>query len=217
MDISFDSQFEQSGNIKFYPYVGGNYNTSLPKILILGESHYISGELTPTQKEIDSWNNDINTTRDAVEDGYKPYKNTVSLLTNSVINNDWIYDNISFYNFFQKYVGIGSSDKSMIDLDLIQLSQIAFFHVIEILKPNLTIAWGTSKLYNEWVPQEECDILSKDGMLYKYKKYPNTNIWHIKHPSSRNFDLFEATDKFSKLCNNLGYRFPLEFKENRNV
>jgi hypothetical protein len=217
MDTSFDSQFEQTGFIKFYPFVGDKYNVSIPRILILGESHYISSELSPSKEEIETWNEDNNTTRDAVEEGYKPYKNTVSLLTNAVIDNEWIYENIAFYNFFQKYVGIGSSDKSLIDLDLIELSQKAYFSIIDIMEPDFIIAWGTSTLYNYWVPQDECDILSEDSMLYRYKKFPNTNIWHIKHPSSRSFDLFESTNSFSKICGNLGYTFPIKFKINKNM
>jgi hypothetical protein len=86
MDTSFDSQFKQAGFINFYPYIGDKYNEYVPKILILGESHYISSELSPNQEEIDIWNKDTNTTREAVEVGYKPYKNTVAMLTNTIIN-----------------------------------------------------------------------------------------------------------------------------------
>jgi hypothetical protein len=40
-DMSYDKKFKKTGTIKFYPYVGNKYKLSTPRILILGESHYI--------------------------------------------------------------------------------------------------------------------------------------------------------------------------------
>jgi hypothetical protein len=210
MDVSFDSQFRQTNSIKFYPYIGDKYNEYFPKILILGESHYISNELSPNQEEIDTWNKDTNTTREAVEEGYKPYKNTAAMLTNTIINNEWVYKIVAFYNFFQQYVGIGSSNKSLINDEMIDLSQKAYFSIIEILKPNLVIAWGTGKLYNSWVPQDECEILNEDNTLYRYKKYMETYIWHIQHPSAPMFNLFDTTYNFRKICEQLNISFPIK-------
>jgi hypothetical protein len=161
-----------------------------------------------------------------VDQKYKPYKNTVTLLTNKVIDNEWVFDHIAFYNFFQKYVGFGSSDKSLIDKDLIDLSRKAYFSVFEILKPNLVIAWGKGDLYYKYVPQDDWDPLIEEviekKMFYKYKKkYNDINIWHIKHPSGRGgrggFDLHEETVSFSKICKHLGYSFPIEFNLNENI
>ena len=217
MDLSFDSSFKNSGVINFYPYIGDNYIKSNPKILILGESHYISNEKEPTKAEIDEWNKDINTTRGAVEEEYKPYKNTLSVLSNMAIDNNYLYNHLAFYNFFQKYVGIGSSDKSLIDDALIELSQKAYFAVFDIIKPNLVIAWGTGDLYNYWVPQVEYETCSENGMLYNYKKYPNIKIWHMRHPSARNFDLFNSSMEFSKICKYLGYSYPIKFDNNTKL
>jgi len=209
MDKTFDLEFEKDINIKFFPYVGDNYKKSIPRILVLGESHYFNVELKDNITELTKCNNNTETTRETVEEKYKPLTNTISMLTNLVINNDWAYNKLAFYNFFQKHIGYGSSDKSLIDNSLIEQSQKAFFSVIEIIKPELVIAWGIGDLYEKWMPHEEYEIINEDNTLYRYKKYMETYIWHIHHPSAPKFNLCDTTSSFFNVCNKLKYHFPI--------
>jgi hypothetical protein len=210
MNTSLDKAFADTGLVKFYPYIGDAYFESSPRILVLSESHYVAAETRENAEQLGELNSNTNTTRDAVEERYKPYQNTAALLSNRVIDNEYVYEKAAWYTFFQKYVGFGSGDKSLIDDALITLSQKAYFKVIELLKPELVIAWGVGGLYDRWVPQDECDILSEDKLLYKYKQYSDTLIWHIRHPSAPMFDLFETTRAFSELCKKQGYGYPVQ-------
>jgi hypothetical protein len=211
MNKDFDQILVNEG-IKFLPYIGDNYLISNPKILILGESHYTNEDLSQKIYLLDEHNNDINTTRDVVEDYYsKALKDMAAILTNRVIDNDYIWDYISFYNFFQKYVGFKSKGKSLIDESLIQESRKAFLKIIEILSPDLVIAWGVSKLYWRWLPQENFKYIDEKNKLFNYNEYPNSIIWSINHPSSRGFILYDWTHNFKELiCNKYNYCYPIK-------
>jgi hypothetical protein len=215
MNTTFDVKFEKEKNIKFYPYVGDYYDEANPKIMVMGESHYISVDLKGKEDELIKLNNYTNTTREAIDEQYRPFAYTVSMLTNTVVQNEWAYEMLAFYNFFQKYVGYGSADKSLIDDSLIEQSQKALFSIIEILKPKLIIAWGRGDLYKKWVPQvprEECELIEYDGnsySLYRYKQFMETYIWHMPHPSGRMFNLVETTNEFVKVCEKLEFGFPI--------
>jgi len=220
VNTSFDKDFENTGVIKFYPYIGDQYTNSSPRILILGESHYFSEDKKGNEEEINKWNNCKDTTRDWWTTKeclvYKPYKNTIHMLTNTDINNEWIIDRLAFYNFFQKHVGFGPSGtdgKSLLEnnyLEFIDNAQQAYFKLIEIIKPNFIIAWGRSYLYKNYVPQDGREFLNNDKTLYRYTKYMDTYIWHMKHPSYRFFSLSKTIDEFSEVCKRLKIDYPIK-------
>jgi hypothetical protein len=207
MNIDFDKILIEKG-IKFLPWIGEDYFDFSPRILILGESHYF-GE--SHWSNVDEYNNDVNATRAIVDDYcHSGLIKLASMLTNKTIDNDYIFDYICFYNFFQKCVGIKASEKTFIDESLIEMSQKAFFHVIEILSPELIIAWGVSSLYGKWLPQDNREIIDEKNKLFKYKQYPKTIIWNMKHPS-RMFDLYGWTHKFKDdVCERLNYPYPIK-------
>jgi hypothetical protein len=211
MNKDFDQILINEG-IKFLPYIGDNYLNNNPKILILGESHYTNEDLSQKMYLLDEYDNDKNATRDVVENYTSiALKNMAAILTNRVIDNDYIWDYISFYNFFQKYVGFSSSDKSLIDESLIEKSQIAFLKIIKILSPDLVIAWGISDMYWEWLPQENYKYIDEKNKLFNYNEYPKSIIWSIHHPSSQSFNLYDWTYKFKELiCNKYNYRYPIK-------
>jgi len=221
VNTSFDKDFENTGVIKFYPYIGDQYTKSSPRILILGESYYFKKDLEGNEEEINKENNNKYITRKWLkeESDYKPYKNTINMLTNSKINNEWIIDQLAFYNFFQKYVGFGHRGKSILESnfnEFIVHAQEAYFKIIEILHPNLIIAWGVSNLYKYYVPKndrifdnkEERIFEDEDKKLYRYNKYMDTYIWHMKHPSFISFS--KATSEFSEVCKRLKIDYPIK-------
>lgn len=214
MNLSLDDFFDKEKIIKFYPYIGDDYFISSPRVLFLGESHYLPAELEVNNDQIRNYNSYKYTTRDVVENDYnKAYLSSICMLSNSLIDNDWVYNKVCFYNFFQEYIGFGSSGKSLITEDMINLSRKAYNNIIETLQPDLIITWGVGPLFNYWVPQEGCEILGGDDFLYKYIKYPKTKIWHIKHPSCRSFNLFETTYKLSEICKHLNIDYPFFQKQ----
>ena len=114
----------------------------------------------------------------------KCYRNFAAMITGKDYHSsDYIWDYLSYYNFFQKHVGKGSKGKEYINEELIENSRKGYLEVIKILKPDLVIAWGRTLLYYDWVPQEDCDYINEKEFLYRYTSMPNTAIWHINHPS----------------------------------
>ena len=198
--------------IKFLPWIGDEYFNSNPRILILGESHYFNEDLSENKELMEEYNNHVDTTRDVVEDySNKSYQNIAAMLTNKIIEHDIIWEFICFYNFFQKHVGFSSSDKSLIDDSLIEMSRKAFFCIIESLTPDLIIAWGATKLYWEWLPQDNCEFIDEDNKLFKYKQFPKTAVWNINHPSSPMFNLYDWTFKFKDIiCKKLDFSYPIK-------
>jgi hypothetical protein len=205
-----DREFSKNGFIKFFPYIGKKYKETSPKIMVLGESHYI-GDKSKTDEQIEEDNRDNYSTRKVFfyeyldpeafgENGTHPdpyvrcYRNFAAMISGKGYHDsDYIWDYLSFYNFFQKYIGKGSKGKEYKNDDLIKNSGKAYFEVINILKPDLIIAWGRTLLYYE-VPQEDCEYINEKEFFYRYTTIPGTAIWHIPHPSR-----FFSPPKFHKL------------------
>ena len=205
-----DDVFDKSEYIKFYPFIGKKYKEISPKILVLGESHYFPPNVTDI--EMKEFDNEKLTSRIVLlgeyiseirENGTHPcqyircYRYTAAMITGKDYHfSDYIWNYLSFFNFFQKHAGRGSKGKEFIDEILIENSQRAYFEIINILKPKLVIAWGSTDLYNKWVPRNDRDPI--EDYLYKYKKYPDTVIWHIQHPS-RGFDYKWYHEEFKRI------------------
>lgn len=197
----YDTKFRESTHIKFLPFVGKKYKDLKSKILILGESHYLNPYLEPN--EIESYriesNNDIFSTRNTFIDEYfselrddgshphqhiRSYRYTAAMITGKEYHNsDYIWEHLSFYNFFQEVIGKNAKDKSFITEELIENSRKALWDVTAILSPDLIIAWGLGSLYSSWVPQDDFELVNGDKYLYKYKHKISPYIWHIPHPS----------------------------------
>ena len=197
-----DKELRKSSFIKFFPFIGKKYKSIFPKIMILGESHYIDPNIPEeeiTEELLEEWNSDKYSTRYVFLDEYFPgirengthpyqhircYRYTAAMITGKDYHkSDYIWDYLSFYNFFQINVGKGSKGKEYINERSIENSRRAYFDAINILKPELVIAWGNSRLYYEWIPQDDCQNIDDNIWLYKYKFLPDTTIWHTPHPS----------------------------------
>lgn len=183
----FNIKCENSQYINFLPYIGDNYYNSNRKILVLGESHY----------GLQQNNKDRTLTLQVVRDEYledrkkgiknnwtKCYRNVAAMITGEGFNNsDYIWKEMSFYNFFQEVVGVNAKDKQYITDELIQKSQNAFWEILDILKPDIVIAWGLGQLRTKWLPKDKKSRIKYDN-LFTYEKFPNIPIWCISHPST---------------------------------
>ena len=200
--IIYDLIFRLLG-VNFFPFIGKKYFFSYPKILILGESHYFPKSIEI--KDFQKWDKDHYRTREVIaDDDNEGYINTAALIAMDKKDNKWIWDYVSFYNFFQKHVGHGNNKNILYsNYDrMIMEAQKSIIRIIKILRPNLIIAWGTSYLFNSWMPQFiESEKIDKEiEKLYRYKKLKKTAIWHIHHPS-RSFDLDKWSNEFKKVNN----------------
>lgn len=188
MDSIYRQRFIESQYINFYPYIGDNYCNSLPKILILGHSHYGPQE----------WDSDHELTIDTITDHIdkvletgrayrwsRCYRNIGAVLAGKGYyhsNDMWLQ--LAFFNFFQKNVGSTASDKSHITQELIEQSQKAFFEIIDIIHPNVVIVWG-DELWYKYMPQESWQWIDEPRYIGKYDQFPATLIWKSVHPARR--------------------------------
>ncbi len=216
-DLSFDELFRGSNNIRYYPWVGMNYSKKELKILVVGESHYY-GEIC-SNDEKNAIDNNNNFTRECYKDENIPvYSKMNAMLANDLLDNSWVSEEIAFYNFFQKCVGCGASDKSLIDDQLKKTSRAAFFEVLGILKPDIAIVWGVSNIFREWMPHgKEYPNEFVDSEIYYYCSHCDTKIFHITHPSSPKFDIVQTTvlikekiERIAKSKNITNQVFPLK-------
>jgi hypothetical protein len=145
----YDTQFDNSSYIKFYPFIGKYYNCISPKVMVLGESLYINPNIPDkklTNKLLTELNNDIYLTRYVFVDDYFPeirpngthpyqwircYRYTAAMITGKDYHfSEHIWDYLSFYNFFQTNVGKGSKGKEYISIKIIQIQLFGIFLIL---------------------------------------------------------------------------------------
>lgn len=131
----------------------------------------------------------------------RAFRYTATMITGGEYSSsDQIWQKLAFYNFIQKQAGFSSADKTRVDEAALDMSRKAFFEVLAILKPDLVIAWGTGKLYEDFMPQDAFTEIPGATALYKYDSFPDAAIWHINHPS-HGFSYETWSADFIKVCN----------------
>ena len=182
------------GNVNFLPWIGNHYRTTGfagKSILALGESHYCD-------KSSDAME-DI--TRKVIADLFDPqseheaYKNTYTKFAEALLgrnclsfeDKERLWNSIAFYNYVQVPMTgarVAPSQKDFRD------SEAAFFEVLETLRPDIVIVWG-SRLYNN-LPQgglQGDDLRAPDGRWVETWRYflgegKEVKVVPIMHPSS---------------------------------
>ena len=180
--------------INYLPWIGKHYSTTGfggKRILALGESHYCDKSSDATE--------DI--TRKVIADLFDPqseheaYKNTYTKFAVALLGRDSLsfedkerfWNSIAFYNYVQVPMTgarVAPSQKDFND------SEAAFFEVLESLRPDIVIVWG-SRLYNN-LPQgglQGDDLRAPDGHWVETWRYflgdrKEVKIVPIMHPSS---------------------------------
>lgn len=180
--------------LNFHPWIGNHYSTTGfagKRILALGESHYCDKSSDATE--------DI--TRKVIADLFDPqseheaYKNTYTKFAEALLGRDSLsfedkerfWNSIAFYNYVQVPMTgarVAPSQKDFND------SEAAFFEVLESLRPDIVIVWG-SRLYNN-LPQgglQGDDLRAPDGHWVETWRYflgdrKEVKIVPIMHPSS---------------------------------
>ena len=144
----YDDQFTKTKQLRWLPFVGNQYSNGKEKLLIVGESHFLSDK--EGSKESHD-NNDF--TRHVVnEQGALrkyPKKNPPKLFPNlhkalfgnSKFKSEVFWDNVSFYNFIQRPMTHKKDRPKKADyVD----GWYTFIKTIEILKPTSCLMLGTS-------------------------------------------------------------------------
>lgn len=203
-----------SEEVYFVPWIGKEYekaNYFGRRVLVLGNSHYCrndnlrkSGEAYAKCAECrycikQLYSECCYSTIDVVgsaKDLKTPWTalKVVSALDDDSLMRDDCYktvrDSIAFYNYVQESLADGSAVPSR---NQCRQSEAAFFEVLEILRPGLVIALGTSHMFDKDMPNDSYENgkpVSFDGNRIKHGYYSLKDgtrihtVW-IRHPSAR--------------------------------
>lgn len=184
--------FKDAEYVNFYPFVGESYFSASHKILVLGESHYGPKNINSNHC-FTNW---------IVGDDYllpkidgkgfprytRGFDNTARVLAECSNRDSYkVYREIAFTNYFQETVGEGNHrSKAFLTPQLVEISRKALAEVLEILKPDLVVGWGYSRLEWEWLPHDRKQIWQVPGKLHLFTidEYPPVPFWCMKHPSN---------------------------------
>ncbi len=173
-------------NINFRPWIGENYwdgGCFGKRILILGESHYGN-------------DNGSSMTQDIIYDqAYSNY--TMSAYTNfeRALEGDYtdeddrkrIWNSVAFYNYVQECLSESRRSPTQVQFSD---SEEAFFEILDELKPDVVLVWGTrlweNLPYENYEAYENC---KHEGYSYRCGSYTTDNgtkavCYEIQHPSS---------------------------------
>lgn len=195
-------------HVFFHPWVGEKYKLGFDnkKILVLGESH-ICGGCKDQCGDLDINDEGCRKmTTVAVqhflnykkgEDDFANWMNTYTRFSNIVHNKQLsgtemvdFWDSIAFYNYVQF-----ATDEARVSPSLQEFaeSEKAFFEVLDILQPDLVIAWG-DRLWNHMPSsgsyKESVNSKVNWGKGLYYYKFADREIpiMTIYHPSSSSFN-----------------------------
>lgn len=144
IDMKYDEEFKSNTKLTWFPFVGKNYETSNPKWLIVGESHYL-----PTDEEESSYIHKEWTREFILKDGIRIapwYDNEVKnnltreiekTLFNKLDSSCWNF--LAYYNLIQRLLPNIAMRPTYGD---IVEGLNTFTEVITILKPNKVVFCG---------------------------------------------------------------------------
>ena len=229
IDISLDIQFGQLKSLTWKPYIGKNYNLTTPKILVVGESHYV-----PDGENFNDYHQSNWTREFILKEGLqqKPWysetkknnlireveKTLLALKKVDSANSIKLWNNISYYNFIQRLMT--SLDKRPTYEDIIN-GWKTFQKVYDILQPDIIIFCGiesSKHLVNFNSTNNEFNIRPLDTAFDKINRtYPrsfilqrngnSTTCLFIKHPS-----MMYSWEPWSKILNEITNGKMVEFR-----
>lgn len=233
IDISLDIQFGQLKSLTWKPYIGKNYNFTSPKILVIGESHYV-----PDGEDFNDYQQSNWTREFILKEGLqqKPFyseskknnlireveKTLLALEKVDSANSMKLWNNISYYNFIQRLMT--SLDKRPTYEDIIN-GWKTFSKVYDILQPDIILFCGiesSKHLVNFNNTNKEFDITPLDTTFDKINRtYPksfilqrngnSTNCLFIKHPS-----MMYSWEPWSKILDEITSGKMMEFRLKSN-
>lgn len=189
-------------HVKFEPWVGMDYSTGgvyNKKVLVLGESHYGSGE--------DSPDDTIGTIEEFVyEYQGEPYQQTFLCFERALAGREigqnereQLWKSIMFYNFFQKST---TGPRTAPNMEAMEESTNAFRELLEHYQPDCIIVWGV-RLYDllpGWDGTEsQIDIGKEWTRVWNYKIngkiIPAMCVYHPSSPQGKNWTYWHQFHK----------------------
>lgn len=189
-------------NVFFKPWIGKDYESGGifgKKILVLGEAH-ICGDCEECGRVESAEECADFTSTNCIElliDGFTgSWTGTFRKFERSLVDHPTtpaesreIWNSVAFYNYVQRAVVGSRRSPEWVDF---RNSEDAFFEVIDELKPDLIIAWGVRRMYDNLPGGErwrEGDALVIDGKAVKNGYYrladgKETRVLWVYHPSS---------------------------------
>ena len=162
LSVDNDGQFERIHGLTWFPWVGADYYSSNPRILIVAESHYNYGQNVNQANEVairERW-----TTRNVVQsfaiskrdaNNNKLTNNMFenlhrSLLGTANFNRESVWKNIAFYNFVQRPLNYNGNEyqKERPTFTDLQNGWHVFSEIVNILRPTLCVFVGTTAIDN---------------------------------------------------------------------
>ena len=196
--------FQNSKSVKYWPYIGKGYFECATKILVLGESHYLTDPSRVKEMEnYSGWTNEViiwgyldqeycqnfSSFDDfpkwisLPKDSYlKGFRNTAKMLVQNVYSNnaytklgdDYVWKNLAFYNFFQRPVACRPGCHEWLKADYDNYIKQACAALYEVMD-NL---------------KPNVVIIWGEGDFYKdwlpsdmVQRYPQVKFFPINHPS----------------------------------
>lgn len=215
--------FQNSKNVKYWPYIGKGYFKCKTKILVLGESHYLTDPSRIKEMEnYSGWTNEV-VIWVYLDQGYsqnfssfddfpkwislpkdsylKGYRNTAKMLVQNVYSknnytkqgSDYVWKNLAFYNFFQRPVACRPGRHDWLMADYDNYIKQAREALDEIMK----------KLEPDVViVWGKADLNKKWLPANKEQRYPNVKFFPINHPSYNiRQEYIKKWNEFVKQCN----------------
>ncbi len=197
-----NKQFEKIQDIKWYPWVGDNYE-KLPlekRVFILGESsRYGIGDERNTLEKYDDKDYIKWHIEDARSGAYKEYGSKLltnmhkTLLGSDEVNTDIFWNNVVSTNFIQRALNYTNKERPNGN-DYAEAWRV-LFDLFELLNPKKCIFFGSSaknSLKNNIKANFSMEEISKDikiGRCYGYStrvfnNQSSIDLIFIKHPSS---------------------------------
>lgn len=145
-------------NVFFQPWVGKDYGNGGifgKKILVVGESHYCGG--CPDCGNLSDTNECAQfTTEHCIKpllagsvDGWTPtfrkFERSLVGHTTDLDESNRIWQSLAFYNYLQTSMDVARKAGSYEDY---RNAEPAFFEVLEHLRPDVLIAWGVTRMYD---------------------------------------------------------------------
>ncbi|AFL97271.1 hypothetical protein [Ornithobacterium rhinotracheale] len=195
MDTSYDNAFKNIEGLRWLPFVGEKYNVSKPKVLLVGESHYLDESENNNHEKV------IYTRMIANElgAGNRNYKTKSPIFNNvnnmlKATNPQKLWDKIAFYNFVQRPMSSLDIRPSNSDFDE---AWVVFFRLVQVLKPDYCLFLGNSAAERLDKMTQKCNVERKlawdevnliNGAKFKKAELKlgnlQTKLFCIKHPSS---------------------------------
>jgi hypothetical protein len=165
----------------FHPWIGTNYDASLPKILVLGESHYgvvINDQLT--KHVVNDWG--------IGNEGSRRFFTLIAKIISgkpdanlSKAEKSEFWHKVAFYNYVQEFVAEGPRVRPT--PKMWEDAKEPFKAVLKQYTPDIVIVLG----------------INLGGHIKAYEsEITGTSFCYLRHPSGRGFNKKEAFNEFTK-------------------